>query len=147
MPRLPTVGGDPDNWGTVLNEYLNVAHNADGSLKSTAVATAAPVKSVAGKTGAVTLTSNDVSLGNVNNTSDLNKPISTATQTALNSKLNLSNSLFIIWANSATTFPARASSIPSGYTGRVAFDSGDYPDHPGPADMVVGDRWRRRVTT
>lgn len=30
----------------------------------------------------------DIGLGNVDNTSDLNKPISTATQTALNSKLD-----------------------------------------------------------
>lgn len=44
------------------------------------------VTSVAGRTGAVTLTSSDVGLGNVNNTSDANKPISTATQTALNAK-------------------------------------------------------------
>jgi len=22
--RLPTVGGDDDSWGTVLNEFLNV---------------------------------------------------------------------------------------------------------------------------
>jgi hypothetical protein len=65
----------------------------------------------------------------------------------LNGKLNLSNSLFIIWANGTTTFPSRASSIPSGYSGRVAFDSGDYPDHPGPSDMQVGDRWRRRTAT
>ena len=42
------------------------------------------VTSVAGKTGAVTLVKADVGLGNVDNTSDLNKPISTATQTALN---------------------------------------------------------------
>ena len=34
----------------------------------------------------VTLTKADVGLGNVDNTSDLNKPISTATQTALNGK-------------------------------------------------------------
>ena len=32
-------------------------------------------------------TKNDIGLGNVDNTSDLNKPISTATQTALNNKL------------------------------------------------------------
>lgn len=44
------------------------------------------VDSVAGKTGVVTLDKNDVGLGNVDNTSDLNKPISTATQTALNGK-------------------------------------------------------------
>ena len=47
---------------------------------------AAPVQSVAGKTGAVTLAKGDVGLGNVDNTSDLNKPISTATQTALDGK-------------------------------------------------------------
>ncbi|MDQ1734132.1 MAG: trimeric autotransporter adhesin [Pseudonocardiales bacterium] len=46
----------------------------------------APVSSVAGKTGAVTLTSSDVGLGNIDNTSDANKPISTVTQVALNAK-------------------------------------------------------------
>ena len=33
MPRLPQPGGDTDNWGTVLNEYLQVSHKLDGSLK------------------------------------------------------------------------------------------------------------------
>ena len=51
---------------------------------------AAPVQSVAGRTGAVTLTKTDVGLANVDNTSDLNKPISTATQTVLDLKLNIS---------------------------------------------------------
>lgn len=45
-----------------------------------------PVTSVAGKTGVVTLAKADVGLGNVDNTSDANKPVSTATQTALNAK-------------------------------------------------------------
>ena len=31
MARLPTVGGDINNWGTVLNEYLLAGHNADGT--------------------------------------------------------------------------------------------------------------------
>ena len=44
------------------------------------------VTSVAGKSGAVTLAKGDVGLGNADNTSDANKPISTATQTALNGK-------------------------------------------------------------
>lgn len=47
-----------------------------------------PVQSVAGKTGIVTLVKADVGLSNVDNTSDANKPISTATQTALNGKVN-----------------------------------------------------------
>lgn len=44
------------------------------------------VDSVAGKTGVVTLVKGDVGLGNVDNTSDANKPVSSATQTALNAK-------------------------------------------------------------
>lgn len=38
--------------------------------------------------GNINITNTDVGLGNVDNTSDLNKPISTATQTALNAKQN-----------------------------------------------------------
>lgn len=33
MARLPIPGGDDGSWGTVLNTYLQVEHNADGSLK------------------------------------------------------------------------------------------------------------------
>lgn len=32
--RLPTVGGDSDAWGTVLNEYLNVSLNDTGHLRT-----------------------------------------------------------------------------------------------------------------
>ena len=45
------------------------------------------VLSVNWYTGTITLTKSDVWLGDVDNTSDLNKPISTATQTALNLKI------------------------------------------------------------
>ena len=44
------------------------------------------VVSVAGRTGAVTLAKADVGLGNADNTSDAAKPISTATQSALDGK-------------------------------------------------------------
>ena len=44
------------------------------------------VVSVAGKTGVVILVKGDVGLGNVDNTSDIAKPISTATQAALDGK-------------------------------------------------------------
>jgi hypothetical protein len=46
----------------------------------------APVQSVAGKTGSVALVKGDVGLSSVDNTADADKPISTATQTALNAK-------------------------------------------------------------
>ena len=64
------------------------ASNPAGYVNAAGAAAAAPVQSVAGKTGTVTLVKADVGLSNVDNTSDLNKPISTATQTALNTKLS-----------------------------------------------------------
>ena len=47
----------------------------------------AGVTSVNTRTGAVTIDKTDVGLGNVDNTSDASKPISTATQTALDGKI------------------------------------------------------------
>lgn len=52
---------------------------------------AAPVQSVAGRTGAVTLVKADVGLGSVDNTADTAKPVSTAQQTALNLKAELAS--------------------------------------------------------
>jgi hypothetical protein len=49
---------------------------------------AAPVQAVNGYTGNVNLTKTDLGLGDVNNTSDINKPVSTATQVALDTKAN-----------------------------------------------------------
>ncbi len=37
MPRLPIPGGDEDTWGDILNEFLEVEHNADGTQKTVAV--------------------------------------------------------------------------------------------------------------
>lgn len=36
MARLPTPGSDNGTWGTLLNDFLDVAHASDGSLKSIA---------------------------------------------------------------------------------------------------------------
>ena len=48
--------------------------------------TGGAVDSVNGNTGAVIITKTSIGLGSVDNTSDANKPISTATQTALGNK-------------------------------------------------------------
>lgn len=57
-------------------------------LKWAALTASNAVTSVAGRTGDVVLTKSDVGLANVDNTSDANKPVSTAQQTALNLKAN-----------------------------------------------------------
>lgn len=56
------------------------------------------------------LTKSDVGLGNVDNTSDANKPVSSAQQTALNGKLNT-------WVS----VPATAAS--TGTAGQLAYDA------------------------
>lgn len=109
MTRLPNPGQDEGTWGTILNEFLAESHNSDGSLRAGAVDatvigdgtvtepklsaavqsklnTIAPVTSVNGQTGTVALTKSDIGLGNVDNTADTNKPVSTPVQTALNLK-------------------------------------------------------------
>lgn len=121
MPRLPEPGKDAGTWGHVLNDFLGVAHDSTGALKPNSVTDAVitngtiqenklhpnvqtklnavgtnSVTSVAAKTGVVTLDKADVGLNNVDNTSDTDKPISNATQTALNTKASsndLSNAI------------------------------------------------------
>lgn len=66
--------------------YVLAADDASKLANWKQISTPAAVVSVAGRTGTVTLAKGDVGLGNVDNTSDANKPISTATQNALNSK-------------------------------------------------------------
>lgn len=34
-PRLPSVGSDANNWGTLLNDYLQQALGSDGTLVTT----------------------------------------------------------------------------------------------------------------
>jgi hypothetical protein len=51
----------------------------------------APVQSVAGRTGAVVVTKADVGLSNVDNTSDVNKPTSTAQQASIDLKMTQHN--------------------------------------------------------
>lgn len=102
MSRLPTPGSDNGTWGTVLNDFLSVAHGTGGELANGSVSNSAivdgtialsklttSVQTSLGKadTALQSATKTTVGLGNVDNTSDVNKPISTATQTALDAKL------------------------------------------------------------
>lgn len=60
MSRLPNIGQDDGTWGNILNDFLSQSLNSDGSLKASSVAASAPVSSVAGKTGVISLVESDV---------------------------------------------------------------------------------------
>lgn len=64
----------------------NITLTYDNNADTVTIDAAGNVDSVNGQTGVVVLNKTDIGLGNVDNTSDVNKPISTATQTALNGK-------------------------------------------------------------
>lgn len=81
--------------GNVNSEGATAGHvltaNGTGGATFEPVGITASVTSVNGLTGVVVLDKTHVGLGNVDNTSDLNKPISTATQTALDGKASSSH--------------------------------------------------------
>lgn len=70
------------------------------------------VTSVAGRTGEVSLTKTDVGLDQVDNTSDLNKPISTATQSALDLKADKTAIADMLTKTEANSTYAKKSEIP-----------------------------------
>lgn len=82
MARLPVPGDDKGTWGDILNTYLQVAHEDDGSLKSIDPAL--------------------VGLENVDNTSDADKPISDSTQAALDEKADITDLSVTIEENVST---------------------------------------------
>lgn len=102
MSRLPAPGSDNGTWGIVLNDFLAVSHAVDGSLNSSVVSNAnivdgtvalaklaTTIQTSLGKADSAlqSVTKSSVGLGNVDNTSDISKPISTLTQAALDAKL------------------------------------------------------------
>lgn len=81
------------------NKMFMLVSDSPGTLGDWLVTTGnSDVQSVAGRTGAVVLTKSDVGLANVDNTSDANKPVSAATQTALNGKQPIDTDLTAIAA-------------------------------------------------
>lgn len=217
MARLPEPGGDTGQWGNVLNDYLRVVHNDDGSLKTGAVsasglqnnsvnvakiatigiptsgqaltfdgtdlawstisgsgsvpdattsskglvqlsgdlggtAAAPTVPGLASKEAVVstgtttqyyrgdkswqTLDKAAIGLVNVDNTSDANKPVSSATQTALNAKANTAHTHSAADITSGTISTARIPVATTGAAGAVQLSgdlagSADSPTVPG----------------
>lgn len=80
MARLPSPGGDSNQWGDILNDFLNTEHNSDGTQKTLAISK--------GGTSATSASDarDNLGLGNVDNTADADKPVSSDTQTALDNE-------------------------------------------------------------
>lgn len=97
------------------------------------------VTSVAGRTGEVSLTKTDVGLDQVDNTSDLNKPISTATQSALNLKADSTAIADMLTKTEASnTYQLKGNYITSipeeyikSYTFEINYLNGEYSVNPG----------------
>jgi hypothetical protein len=101
---------------TIANDdVLPIVDNSASTTKKisiTQIKAQSPVQSVSGKTGAVSLDKSDVGLSNVDNTSDANKPISSATQTALDAKQD-DITLTTIGTSGAATFVDNVLNIPN----------------------------------
>ena len=90
---LANQNGATDTYTISLSDGLTHTFNVKNGLNGA-------VLTVSGKTGEVVLTRNDVGLDQVNNTSDLNKPVSTATTTFVNNGLATKRDT---WNNTTTT--------------------------------------------
>lgn len=85
-----------------INEEQSARIEADNTLQGNIDTLDGKIDThIADKTNPHEVTKTQVGLGNVDNTSDLNKPISTATQTALNGKQNTISDLSEIRSNAS----------------------------------------------
>ncbi|ROS29600.1 hypothetical protein EDF22_1344 [Rathayibacter sp. PhB127] len=104
---------------TALDAKYN-ASNPAGFVDASQAAASAPVQSVAGRQGAVTLAKGDVGLGNVDNTSDASKPVSTATSIALATKVDKVDGLALSSNDYTGTEKTKLAGIASGATANAA---------------------------
>jgi hypothetical protein len=95
-PLATTGGTTPDlsisEADGTTDGFITAVDWSTFNSKQAALVSGTNIKTIEGQSllgsGNIDLTKSDVGLGNVDNTSDANKPISTATQTALNAKQN-----------------------------------------------------------
>lgn len=153
--NLPDAVGvvPPEELLTPVRSVNGVLPDASGNIEVSGGGGGA-VSSVFGRTGVVIAQSGDytkaqVGLGNVDNTSDLSKPISTAAQTALDGKENSGTAASAVAAHVAAADPhpqyALESALPKpvkgfGTTGKITGTFG--PGDTSGTWTVVPSQWR-----
>jgi hypothetical protein len=145
-PDAAEVGADPAGTAetkanavqTNLTSHTNNKSNPHG-VTAAQVGAVPTSRTVNGKalSANISLTKADVGLGNVDNTSDTNKPISTATQTALNGKANTSHTHAAGDITSGTLAVARGGTGQTTLTPAVT-TKGVRQIYAGTADMTAG---------
>jgi hypothetical protein len=128
MSRLPNPGADPGIWGDILNDFLLSEHQPDGTLRLRSDGTFEPAISDGttaqfwrGDKSWQSLDKTAVGLSQVDNTSDANKPVSTAAQTALNARVAKGGDTMAGDLN----FPANANLTFNGPQQYLRWDSGE----------------------
>ena len=145
-PDAAEVGADPAGTAetkanavqTNLTSHTNNKSNPHG-VTAAQLGAVPTSRTVNGKalSANISLTKADVGLGNVDNTSDANKPISTATQTALNGKANTSHTHAAGDITSGTLAVARGGTGQTTLTPAVT-TKGVRQIYAGTADMTAG---------
>lgn len=158
MARLPNVGGDEGIWGQLLNDFLAVEHNSDGTLKraadiADAKATAEQaMQDVSGKADiSHTHTASDISDSTTVGRNVLTAASAEEARSAVGAGIGdiTTSALSTTWGAlpvihwTGSSWPART--LPTGYSGSVVWDSATDATAPAPSASVEGDRWLRRV--
>jgi hypothetical protein len=131
------------SWGSIIgNINLQTDLISLFGTKQNTLVSGSNIKTVNGNSlvgsGGISLTKTDIGLPNVNDTSDINKPISTATQTALNAKADLIGGLvpitqippaaierLVIVTDQAARFALTTASVQNGDTVKQS-DTGEF---------------------
>ena len=116
MPKFLDDNGLLYFWQKIKSKFLtNVAYDSTNKkLTKTINGSTSDIVSVSTIKTALNLSKSDVGLGNVDNTSDANKPISTATQTALNGKVDVVSGKGLSTNDFTTTLKNKLDGIASG---------------------------------
>ena len=132
-------GAQTFNIKSALNDNWDKIEAWAQSVKTALTKLVPTSRTVNGKalSANISLTKADVGLGNVDNTSDANKPISTATQNALNGKANTSHN------HSAANITSGTLSVARGGTGQTTLTpavttKGVRAIYAGTSDMTAG---------